>query len=70
VAAGDLDPLAPGSLWAVVQRWSNVLAYGFWLSFWLAIVALGVVGMITRAPPGPFAPAAFGAAQALIRRLV
>jgi DHA2 family multidrug resistance protein len=73
--AGHGSALAParamGSLSALVQRESNVLAYidGFWLTFWLAIVALGLVAMMTRAPPGPFTPAPFGAAQALMRRL-
>jgi DHA2 family multidrug resistance protein len=61
---------ALGSLSALVQRESNVLAYvdGFWLTFWLAIAALGFVTLMTRAPPGPFTPAPFGAAQALMRR--
>jgi DHA2 family multidrug resistance protein len=59
------------SLSALVQRESNVLAYidGFWLTFWLAIIALGLVALITRAPPGPFTPTSFGGAQALMRRL-
>jgi MFS transporter, DHA2 family, multidrug resistance protein len=63
---------ALGSLSALVQREANVLAYidGFWLTFWLAILALGFVTLMTRAPPGPFTPAPFGAAQALMRRLV
>jgi DHA2 family multidrug resistance protein len=63
---------AIGSLAALVQREANVLAYidGFWLTFWLAILALGFVTLMTRAPPGPFTPAPFGAAQALMRRLV
>jgi MFS transporter, DHA2 family, multidrug resistance protein len=62
---------ALGSLSALVVREANVLAYidGFWLTFWIAIVALGVVAFITRAPPGPFTPAPFGAVQALMRRL-
>jgi DHA2 family multidrug resistance protein len=48
-----------GTLSALVQRESNVLAYidGFWLTFWLAIIALGFLALITRAPPGPFTPA-------------
>jgi DHA2 family multidrug resistance protein len=35
-----------------------VLAYidGFWLTFSFAIVALGFVSLMTRAPPGPFTP--------------
>src|SRR6266849_4627067 len=62
---------ALGSLSALVARESNVLAYidGFWLTFWIAITALGVVAFITRAPPGPFTPAPFGAVQALRQRL-
>lgn len=65
---------APGralqSLSALVQRESNVLAYidGFWLCFWLAIAGLAVTALITRAPPGPFTPAPFGAARAVMRR--
>jgi MFS transporter, DHA2 family, multidrug resistance protein len=62
---------ALGTLSALVQRESNVLAYidGFWLTFWLAMIALGFLALITRAPPGPFTPAPFGAAQALMRWL-
>jgi DHA2 family multidrug resistance protein len=62
---------ALGTLSALVQRESNVLAYidGFWLTFWLAMAALGLLALITRAPPGPFTPVPFGAAQALMRRL-
>jgi DHA2 family multidrug resistance protein len=62
---------AVGSLSALVARESNVLAYidGFWLTFWIAILALGVVAFITRAPPGPFTPAPFGAVPALMQRL-
>jgi DHA2 family multidrug resistance protein len=61
---------AVGSLSALVQRESNVLAYidGFWLTFWLAMIALGFVALMTRAPPGPFTPAPFGAAQAVLRQ--
>jgi DHA2 family multidrug resistance protein len=61
---------ALGSLSALVQRESNVLAYidGFWLTFWLAIIALGFVTFITRAPPGPLTPVPFGAARALMQR--
>ena len=61
---------ALGSLSALVQRESNVLAYidGFWLTFWLAIIALGFVTFITRAPPGPLKPVPFGAARALMQR--
>jgi DHA2 family multidrug resistance protein len=66
---GDAQGRALGTLAARVQREANVLAYidGFWLTFWLAIVALGLVALMTRAPPGPFTPAPFGAAQGLMR---
>ena len=62
--------MCAGSLSALVQREANVLAYidGFWLTFWLAMVALGFVALMTRAPPGPFTPVPLGAAPALIRR--
>jgi MFS transporter, DHA2 family, multidrug resistance protein len=62
---------ATGSLAALVQREANVLAYidGFWLTFWLAIAALGFVALMTRARPGPFTPVPLGTTQALIRRL-
>jgi len=55
---------------ALVQREANVLAYidGFWLTFWLAVIAIGFVTLMTHAPPGPFTPAPFGVAQALMRR--
>jgi DHA2 family multidrug resistance protein len=72
--AGRGASLAPGravgELAALVQREANVLAYidAFWLTFWIAIAALGVAAMMTRAPPGPFTPAPFGAAHALMRR--
>jgi DHA2 family multidrug resistance protein len=61
---------AIGSLSALVQREANVLAYidGFWLTFWLAMAALGLVALMTRAPPGPFTPAPLSAAQAVMRR--
>ena len=62
---------ALSSLSALVAREANVLAYidGFWLTFWLAMIALAFVALMTRAPPGPFTPTPFGAAQALRRRL-
>jgi MFS transporter, DHA2 family, multidrug resistance protein len=74
--AGHGSGLAPAraveTLAALVARESNVLAYidGFWLTFWLAILALGIVMLMTRAPPGPFTPAPFGVVHALMRRLV
>ena len=65
-ATGTAPARAVGSLSALVQREANVLAYidGFWLTFWLAIAALGFVALMTRAPPGPFTPAPFGVARA------
>lgn len=49
---------ALGTLNAIVQRQSNVLAYidGFWLTFWAAVVGLAVVALMTASPPGPFTP--------------
>ena len=46
-----------------------MLAYidGFWLTFWIAIVALGFVALMTRAPQGPFTPAPLGVGRALAR---
>jgi MFS transporter, DHA2 family, multidrug resistance protein len=69
--AGAAPARALGTLSALVAREANVLAYidGFWLTFWLAMIALGVVALMTRAPPGPFSPVPLGAAQALKRRL-
>jgi DHA2 family multidrug resistance protein len=59
---------AVGTLAALVQREANVLAYidGFWLCFWLAILALLLVSLMTRAPPGPFTPAPFVVAKAVL----
>jgi DHA2 family multidrug resistance protein len=61
---------ALGTLSAIVAREANTLAYidGFWLCFWLAILALFGVALITRAPPGPFTPAPFGFAKGILRR--
>jgi DHA2 family multidrug resistance protein len=66
---GTAPGRALGTLAALVQREANVLAYidGFWLTFWIAIVALGFLALITRAPPGPFTPTPLGVAQALMR---
>jgi MFS transporter, DHA2 family, multidrug resistance protein len=62
---------ATGSLAALVQREANVLAYidGFWLTFWLAMAALGFTALMSRAPSGPFSPAPLGFTQAVMRRL-
>jgi len=67
---GTAPGRALGTLSALVQREANVLAYidGFWLTFWLAIIALGFVALMTRAPPGPFTPAPSGVVHALLRR--
>lgn len=61
---------ALGTLSAFVQREAYTLAYidGFWLCFWLAMAALAVTALITRAPPGPFTPAPFGFAKGMLRR--
>jgi len=73
--AGRGEATAPGralgSLSALVAREANVLAYidGFWLTFWIAIIGLGVVALMTRAPPGPFTPVPLGPARALMQRL-
>jgi MFS transporter, DHA2 family, multidrug resistance protein len=69
--ASTASARALGELTALVQREANVLAYidGFCLTFWIAIIALGLVTLMTRAPPGPFTPAPFGVAQALLRRI-
>jgi DHA2 family multidrug resistance protein len=65
--AASAPARALGSLSALVQREANVLAYidGFWLTFWLAIVAIGFVSLMNRAPPGPFAPVSLGAPRTL-----
>ncbi len=68
--AGAAPARAVGTLAAQVAREANTLAYidGFWLCFWLAMVALFLTALITRAPPGPFTPAPFGFAKGLLRR--
>jgi DHA2 family multidrug resistance protein len=68
--AGAAPARALGTLSARVQREANVLAYidGFWLCFWLAMVALFCVALMTRAPPGPFTPAPFGFAKNVLRK--
>jgi MFS transporter, DHA2 family, multidrug resistance protein len=68
--AGAAPARALGTLSSLVAREANVLAYidGFWLTFWIAIVALGFTALMTRAPPGPFTPVPLGLTQALIRR--
>jgi DHA2 family multidrug resistance protein len=55
---------------ASAAREANVLAFidGFSLCFWLAVAGLFCVCWITRAPPGPFTPAPFGFAKAMLRR--
>jgi DHA2 family multidrug resistance protein len=68
--AGAAPARALGTLSARVQREANVFAYidGFWLCFWLAMVALFCVALMTRAPPGPFTPAPFGFAKNVLRK--
>jgi MFS transporter, DHA2 family, multidrug resistance protein len=68
--AASAPARALGTLAALVQRESNVLAYidGFWLCFWFAILALLVVSLMTHAPPGPFTPEPFGLAKAFLRK--
>jgi DHA2 family multidrug resistance protein len=66
--AGRGEATAPGralgSLSALVAREANVLAYidGFWLTFWIAIFALGILALIARAPQGPLTPVPLGVA--------
>lgn len=62
---------AVGTLAALVQREANTLAYidGFWLCFWLAILALVLVALITRAPQGPLSPATPGFVKNLMRKI-
>jgi MFS transporter, DHA2 family, multidrug resistance protein len=67
---GTAAARAVGTLSALVAREANTLAYidGFWLCFWLAMVALFCVALITRAPPGPLTPAPFGFAKKVLRK--
>jgi MFS transporter, DHA2 family, multidrug resistance protein len=67
---GSAPARAVDTLAGFVQREADVLAYidGFWLCFWLAAAALGVVALITRAPPGPFTPAPFGFARTVLSK--
>jgi DHA2 family multidrug resistance protein len=69
--AGAAAARALGTLSALVAREANVLAYidGFWLTFWIAMVALGTTALMTRAPPGPFSPVPLRPARALMQRL-
>ncbi|MVT65389.1 MFS transporter [Bradyrhizobium pachyrhizi] len=68
---GTATGRAVGTLAALVQREANTLAYidGFWLCFWLAILALVLVAFITRAPQGPLSPAPLGLVKNVMRRL-
>ncbi|WOH81790.1 MFS transporter [Bradyrhizobium sp. BEA-2-5] len=68
---GTATGRAVGTLAGIVQREANVLAYidGFWLCFWLAILALVLVAFITRAPQGPLSPAPLGLVKSVMRRL-
>ncbi|ODM74300.1 MFS transporter [Bradyrhizobium elkanii] len=68
---GTATGRAVGTLAALVQREANTLAYidGFWLCFWLAILALVLVAFITRAPQGPLSPSPLGFVKNVMRRL-
>ncbi|MCC8971488.1 MFS transporter [Bradyrhizobium brasilense] len=68
---GTATGRAVGTLAALVQREANTLAYidGFWLCFWLAILALVLVALITRAPQGPLSPLPLGLVKSVMRRL-
>lgn len=68
--SGQAQGRAVATLAGQVQREANVLAYidAFWLCFWLAITALGLIALITRAPQGPLSPTPFGLASRLVRR--
>jgi DHA2 family multidrug resistance protein len=68
---GTATGRAVGTLAALVQREANTLAYidGFWLCFWLAILALVLVAFIMRAPQGPLSPAPLGFVKSVMRRL-
>jgi MFS transporter, DHA2 family, multidrug resistance protein len=61
---------ALGMLASLIQREANVLAYidGFYLCFSFAMLALVLVSLMTRAPPGPFTPEPFGVARAFLRK--
>jgi len=68
---GTATGRAVGTLAALVQREANTLAYidGFWLCFWIAILALFLVALITRAPQGPLSPVPLGFVKNVLRRL-
>lgn len=68
--AGAAVGRAVGTLAARVQREANVLSYidGFWLCFWIAILALFLVALIKRAPEGPLSPVPFGFLKNMLRR--
>jgi MFS transporter, DHA2 family, multidrug resistance protein len=67
---GTAAARATATLSSLVAREANTLAYidGFWLCFWLAMAALFLTALITRAPPGPFTPAPFGFAKNVLRK--
>jgi MFS transporter, DHA2 family, multidrug resistance protein len=62
---GHGEGIAPAralaSLATLVQREANVLAYidGFWLTFWIAILGLVLVTLMTPSRKGPFTPVPF-----------
>ena len=63
---GTASARALATLSSEVAREANVLAYID--GFWLAMVALFCVALMTRAPPGPFTPAPFGFAKNVLRK--
>ncbi|MBR0871642.1 MFS transporter [Bradyrhizobium tropiciagri] len=68
--AGTAMARAVGTLAALVQREANTLAYidGFWLCFWIAMLALFLVALIKRAPQGPLSPVPFNLPKRLFRK--
>ncbi len=58
-SAGDAGAKALSTLSGFVQREATVLSYidGFWLCFWVALVAILLTALIGRAPVTPFTPA-------------
>jgi MFS transporter, DHA2 family, multidrug resistance protein len=56
--ASTAQARAVNTLAALLQREANTLAYidGFWLTFWLAIAAMGCAAFIGETPPGAFKP--------------
>jgi DHA2 family multidrug resistance protein len=68
--AGAAMGRAVGTLAGLVQREANTLAYidGFWLCFWIAMLALFLVALIKRAPQGPLTPVPFNFLKSVLRK--